>query len=145
MLFSLQNALVTSGPNWMPTPRLDWERPAAYCGSLHIRSHMRPSSGGCRLRSMARMSSRVTLSFENKPPCMHNMRELIMCDNGRKLNISVNMPNICWEYLDLHSPSNPYIWFIVILSWFPIGKKTSIYIKIKYELLSWEGFSPRAR
>ena len=39
--------------------------------------------------------------------------------SGSHSNSSVNSSAIVALYLDLTSPSNPYIWFIVILSWLP--------------------------
>ena len=58
----IADLLVTSGPNWQPTPRLLGDRPGIGCGSDHSSSHMIPSSGGCRFRSVFRMSSSVISS-----------------------------------------------------------------------------------
>ena len=46
-------------------------------GSDQSRSHINPWSGGCRFRSSARTSSRVTPSCLNRPPC-------ITWDKGRQ-------------------------------------------------------------
>jgi hypothetical protein len=40
---------------------------------------------------------------------------------GSHSKSSVNRSAIVAVYLDFTSPSNPYIWFIVMLSWLPSG------------------------
>lgn len=43
--------------------------PGLSCGSFHSISHMAPSSGGSRLRSSARTSSRLAPHATGGPPC----------------------------------------------------------------------------
>jgi hypothetical protein len=44
------------------------------------------------------------------------------CASGSQLNTSANNSDICAVYFAFTSPSNPYIWFILWLSWLPAKK-----------------------
>lgn len=60
-------------PGWCPgPPRQNWGLPVPLTPSLSPDNALGPSpeSGGCRFRSIFRMSSRVTPSSLNRPPCM---------------------------------------------------------------------------
>lgn len=91
-LFRSKKFLVTSGPNWMPTPRLLAPLPGSGWGSDQSNSHMSPSVPGCRVANLSifRISSSVTSSLENRPPCTTRILFWITCANGRALKVSEN-------------------------------------------------------
>ena len=46
-------------------------------------------------------------------------RPLIHCASGSHWKTSLKRSNICEVYFAFTSPSNPYIWFMLSVSWFP--------------------------
>ena len=66
--FSSKNLAAMSGPNWVPTPRLDADLPIVSWGSDQSSSHIMPDSGGSFLLSTAAICFSVTPSLEKRPP-----------------------------------------------------------------------------
>ena len=76
-LFFVKNFSVTSGPNMQEMPRFEGILPGMSLGSDHKQSTMIPSSAGSLMRAVFLTISRVTSSFENRPPCVTNTLALM--------------------------------------------------------------------
>jgi len=119
-LFCSQNSRVTSGPNLNEVPLGLSLYPLTSPGSLHSASHSGPDAGGSYGLSNLRNSSSVQ-PFQT-PPCTTNVWLFRTLQIGSwAKNWSYNL-NICSLYLCLTSPWNPYIWFILNVSWLPLFK-----------------------
>ena len=98
-----KKAATTSAPNTKETPRSFSAHPLTLVsGSLHSRSHMRPTSGTSHGRY--RLAIWLSASISGlRPPCMHRIFSSTRADTGRQLNTSENTFHILMEYLRLHS------------------------------------------
>lgn len=127
--FLSQNLSVMSGPNWRPTPRLLGPLPGSSCGSVHSISIISPDWPGCRWLCLSsfRMSSRVMVSSENRPPWRTRYLDPTRVAKGRAEKLSEKSLNTLRELLEtrrignrkkggasylslyfaLHSPSKP--------------------------------------
>lgn len=68
------------------------------------------------------MSIKHGKNIQNIFKCLTRTLEFKQWQRGSQLYTSVKSSAICAVYFALTSPSNPYIWFIVTLSWFPVDK-----------------------
>lgn len=107
--FFSQKRFVTSGPNCMPTPRLLGPRPGSVCGSVHNISIIKPACPGCFClwRFSFRMSSKVMLSSEKRPPWSTKYLSPIRVARGSAEKLSEKSLKMRSLYLALHSPSKP--------------------------------------
>ena len=76
-LFFCKKLWVTSGPNEIATPLLLGDLPGNGWGSLHIISHINPSSGGCRTLFIFDISSKLTLSYPNSVHLLRGNHEAL--------------------------------------------------------------------